>query len=143
MYGIGEMDKPEFQAESHQKEKIVEKVYRREEDNSSKTTEEVVREYFSDIPMLVEVSRCESTFRHYLEGGNVLKGLVNGSDIGVMQINEYYHGRRAKELGYDIYTLEGNMAYARYLYKKQGLQPWRASYPCWKAAYYGNELASK
>jgi hypothetical protein len=49
----------------------------------------------------------------------------------VMQINEKYHLETSRELGFNIHTLEGNMAYARYLYEKQGARPWLASSHCW------------
>lgn len=96
------------------------------------TTEELVREYFADIPEMIQVARCESHYRHYLEDGSVLRGRVVKSDVGVMQINTYYHGQTAEELGLDLLDFEDNMAYARYLHSKQGLQPWSASKPCWK-----------
>lgn len=110
------------------------------------TVEEYVRGYFSDIPVLAEVARCESRFRQYDKNGNVLKGVVNNLDTGVMQINAHYHEEDADELGYDLSTLEGNTAYARYLYEKYGLRPWNASSPCWKkSTAYRNyaELALK
>ena len=95
------------------------------------TTEEAVKAYFHDIPVMTTVAFCESTFRHYDANGNVLRGVVNGSDVGVMQINTYYHGSTAKKLGLDLTTMEGNMAYARYLYEEQGTAPWVHSQPCW------------
>ncbi len=100
-------------------------------------TEAKVREYFSDIPVLIQVARCESTFRHTLEDGSVLRGKVDSRDTGVMQINTYYHATEAAELGLDLTVLEDNMAYARNLYERQGTQPWSASAPCW-----GKTLAS-
>ena len=96
------------------------------------TVEEYVRKYFSDIPILVEVARCESQFRQHDKEGGILRGEQNSLDRGVMQINEYYHGEDSKKLGYDILTLEGNTAYARYIYEKYGVQPWQSSSPCWK-----------
>ncbi len=95
------------------------------------TTEEHVRNYFSDIPIMVDIARCESNFRHFNVDGSVLRGNANQYDIGVMQINKFYHGTRASQLGIDIFSREGNMAYARYLYENQGTSPWRASYHCW------------
>lgn len=95
------------------------------------TTEQIVREYFQDIPVMVQIARCESTFRHTLADGSVLRGLVDNADLGVMQINTRYHGARATELGLDLKKIEDNMAYARYLYEKQGTRPWNASAPCW------------
>lgn len=95
------------------------------------STEAEVRKYFSDIPVLIQVARCESTFRHTLEDGSVLKGKVDSRDTGVMQINTYYHAAEAAKLGLDLTVLEDNMAYARNLYERQGTQPWSASAPCW------------
>lgn len=94
-------------------------------------TEALVRAYFRDVPIMAQVARCESTFRHTLKDGSVLRGRVNQNDIGVMQINTYYHGEKAEELGLDLYTIEGNLMYARYLYERKGTQPWSASAPCW------------
>lgn len=90
-----------------------------------------VRAYFSDIPVMAEVSRCESHFRQYDKSGETIRGRVNAKDVGVMQINERYHLKRAQKLGYDLYTVEGNLAYGRLLYEEQGTQPWSASSPCW------------
>ncbi len=86
---------------------------------------------------MIQVARCESTFRHTLEDGSVLRGRVDARDTGVMQINTGYHQAAAVKLGLNLTVLEDNMAYARYLYNKQGTQPWSASAPCW-----GKTLAS-
>lgn len=96
------------------------------------TVEEYVNKYFSDIPVLVEVARCESQYRQHSKNGRVLSGKVNEFDKGVMQINELYHLEKAERLGLDIGTLEGNTAYARYLFESKGLQPWISSSKCWK-----------
>ncbi len=95
------------------------------------STEKYVREYFKDIPIMIQIARCESTFRHLDRDGNIHRGRVNKSDLGVMQINEYYHGETAIKKNLDIYTLEGNMAYARDLYEREGTRPWNSSKPCW------------
>ena len=80
--------------------------------------------FFKDEPVLVDVARCESSFRQYDTDGKVLIGTVNKGDIGVMQINKYYHADKAASLGDDLTTIKGNMAYAKYLYETQGLKPW-------------------
>ena len=94
-------------------------------------TEAVVREYFADIPVMIAVAKCESTFRHTLSDGSVLRGLVDNRDTGVMQINTYYHGDTADRMGLDLEDLHDNLTYARDLYERQGTQPWNASRPCW------------
>lgn len=91
----------------------------------------MVKAYFSEYPILAEIAFCESTLRQYDAHGNVLRGKVDRNDVGLMQINERYHAEQAKKLGIDIYTVEGNMEYAVWLYEKQGSQPWSASSPCW------------
>jgi len=96
------------------------------------TLESYVREYFAETPILAEVARCESTFRQVDRNGEVLRGKVNKSDVGLMQVNEYYHGEKAFDLGFDLLTVDGNLAYAKYLYNKEGVAPWSASAKCWK-----------
>lgn len=91
----------------------------------------VVESYFADIPIMAEVARCESQYRHTLADGTVLRGTVDSRDVGVMQINTYYHGAAAKKLGLNLENIVDNMAYARTLYERQGTQPWSASKQCW------------
>jgi len=90
-----------------------------------------VEEYFSDAPILADIAWCESSMRHTRKDGTILRGEVDSDDIGVMQINTRYHLIDSEELGLDIYSLNGNLAYAKYLYEKQGVKPWKASSPCW------------
>jgi hypothetical protein len=96
-----------------------------------KVMEKYLRQVFADEPILVEIARCESNFRHYDKDGMVVKGRVDSADIGVMQINERYHADTAEKLGLDIHTITGNIAYAKYLYAKEGTKPWSASEKCW------------
>lgn len=108
-------------------------------DNSSKketikqkiSIEQYVRDYFSDIPILTHVAYCESRFRQYDKDGTVFRGATNNQDVGVMQINEHYHLDTAEEGNYNIYSVEGNTAYARKLYEKFGTLPWNSSRACW------------
>jgi hypothetical protein len=94
-------------------------------------TEAIVRDYFKDIPVMIQVARCESHFRHTLADGSILRGVVDSADTGVMQINKRYHAAAAAALGLNLDDIYDNMAYARHLYEKQGTQPWKASAPCW------------
>jgi hypothetical protein len=97
-------------------------------------TEEIVRSYFRDIPVMVQIARCESTFRHTLPDGSILKGKVDPADTGVMQINKRYHGDKAASMNLNLDDIYHNMAYARYLYETQGTRPWSASAPCWNGS---------
>lgn len=95
------------------------------------STEKYVRQYFQDTPIMIEVARCESHFRQLDDDGEIHRGVVNSADVGVMQINEFYHLDQAQKKNINIYTLEGNVAYARDLYEREGTQPWASSKPCW------------
>jgi len=108
----------------------------------SKNVEKFVNDYFADIPIMAEIAKCESRYRHYNSNGDVLKGVENKSDRGVMQINLWYHEETAGKLGLDIHNIDDNVAYARYLYEKQGAKPWMASSPCW-AKFSQTEIARK
>lgn len=99
--------------------------------SNPETIEVYTEEYFKDTPILANIARCESRMRHLGQDGEILRGEVDADDIGVMQINTRYHQAQADELGIDIYSLNGNLAYAQYLYEKQGVRPWKASMPCW------------
>lgn len=103
------------------------------------TVEEYVREYFADEPLLADIAQCESHMRQFDKNGSVLHGEVVYEDLGLMQVNETYHGKTAAKLGLDLYTIQGNLAYARYLYGKEGSTPWNSSKPCWgKGKNYRN-----
>ena len=104
------------------------------------STEQYVRKYFSDIPIMIQIAKCESTFRQLDSDGEVHRGLKNPADVGVMQINEHYHLDKSVKDNYDIYTIEGNTAYARELYEDKGTDPWNSSKACW-GKYEMNNLA--
>lgn len=96
-----------------------------------KTVQETVDEYFKESPILSKVAFCESRYRQFDANGEVLRGVVNPKDVGVMQINEDYHLIDSQKLGLNIHTLEGNLAFAKHLYEKQGVAPWVHSSKCW------------
>jgi len=95
------------------------------------TVEQTVDEYFKNTPILSKVAFCESRYRQFDANGNILRGVVNSKDVGVMQINEDYHLNDSLKLGLDIHTLEGNLAYAKHLYESKGVSPWVHSSKCW------------
>ena len=95
----------------------------------STSTEAQVREYFADIPVMIEIARCESNFRQFTDSGSVLRGGGSGQFIGIFQFAESIHSGTALALGYDLATVEGNLAYARHLYTQQGTSPWSSCVP--------------
>ena len=104
--------------------------------HNSVDVEARVREYFSDVPAMAAVAKCESGFRQYAADGGVLFD-PSYSWIGVFQISRI-HLPGAINLGVDIMTLEGNMAYARHLYEAEGMIPWTSSKGCWGKASAGS-----
>lgn len=103
--------------------------------------EPVKQELVLDNKTLVAICSCESgdgkgSLNHYEKDGvTPLKGKHTppqfGEDIGMCQINTKYHLKASQELGYDIYTPEGNWGYAKHLLETQGTKPWKASAHCW------------
>ncbi len=100
-------------------------------DASTSTIRAILKEEFSDAPIMVEIARCESRFRQLDKTGEVLRGEQNSKDVGVFQVNEFYHLEDSEKMGLDIHSLEGNIQYARHLYDTQGTRPWNWSKKCW------------
>ena len=86
---------------------------------------------------LKQICSCESTGqpynepRHFLESGEVILGVINSDDIGMCQINSYYHGTAAQKLDLNLYDRHDNLKYAKYLYDREGGTPWNWSKHCW------------
>ena len=83
----------------------------------------MVRSVFAADPIMIKIAKCESSFRQYNDDGTVLTS-HNGLYVGVFQIDPKIHGDFAKSLDDDIFTLEGNLAYAKYLKNNSGNIPW-------------------
>lgn len=94
-------------------------------------SEAKVRAYFKDIPVMIEIARCESEFQQFTDAGNVLRGGDSGGMIGVFQFFESIHAVPAKALGFDIATLDGNLGYAKHVYRSEGTVPWNPAKNCW------------
>ena len=87
---------------------------------------------FGESSIMLDIARCESGVRQFNVDGSILQGHINNKDIGIFQINEFYHLDRSMALGTDIYTIDGNISYASVLYEEQGTQPWNWSRGCWE-----------
>ncbi len=96
--------------------------------------EKNVRTFFAATPVMAEIARCESEFRQFNDSGTPLRGGIGGGMIGVFQFYERIHSAAAKNLGFDLATLEGNLGYAKHVYSLQGTEPWNSSHACWKDA---------
>ncbi len=85
--------------------------------------ERLVTTTFINDPVMITVAKCESGFRQFTATGDVLR--ASGRYVGIFQIDEIIHVNKAKNLGFDIYTAQGNINYAEHLYKNEGSTPWR------------------
>lgn len=84
---------------------------------------------FIELPTaLQQVALCESGAKHYDAKGRIIKS--HTKDYGIFQIN-HIHWDYALRQGYDVFSPNGNMAYALYLYRRNGLNDWLASRACW------------
>ena len=89
---------------------------------------------FEGYPLLKKICTCESGLKQFNEDGTILRGRINPDDVGMCQINEQYHGTRDEILentGLDIFTAEGNVAFAKGLFDSDGSVPWNWSKDCW------------
>lgn len=83
------------------------------------------------LPIIAE---CESRGQQFNSDGSIVtNNNTDGTiDRGKWQINSR-HDERAKRLGIDILTEEGNEKFARILYAENYLRDWEASRHCWES----------
>lgn len=110
-------------------EKESEVIYEARADEVVVTEIKTVERFLNEVPpIMVKIAKCESGGLHKKNGKVVLS---RTHDVGKYQINEAVWGKKAKELGYDIYTAEGNEKMAMYIFERKGSAPWIASSKCW------------
>lgn len=80
-------------------------------------------------PILAKIAKCESGGTHLDKNGQVL--INKTKDVGLYQINVGIHGKKASELGLDLYNERDNEAFAVYLFENYGSEPWIHSKKCW------------
>ncbi|OHA89448.1 MAG: hypothetical protein A3C70_02940 [Candidatus Zambryskibacteria bacterium RIFCSPHIGHO2_02_FULL_43_14] len=84
------------------------------------------------LPIIAE---CESGGQQFEADGVTPKQNPTSTAIGKYQIMSSLHEEKAKGMGMDIRTLEGNEAYAKFLYETSGTLHWEAdleSKACWE-----------
>ena len=81
------------------------------------------------LKILKAIIACESSNRHVI-------GTLSevGVDIGKCQINTYWHEAKAESMGLNLFDPDDNMEYCLYLFKSEGVKPWRSSQVCWQQA---------
>jgi len=80
-----------------------------------------------DPAQVLKIAYCESSFKPtaFRDNGRL------GVDLGLLQTNEYFHGNRALELGYDLNNPNDSLNFGLLLMKEQGTKPWGWSKKCW------------
>jgi hypothetical protein len=92
---------------------------------------------WTNYPLLKHITSCESWGdpnkepREFDASGTVIRGYPNPNDIGLGQINLPTWGTKAKELGFDLYTYQGNVAMSKWIFDHYGSAPWKYSEGCW------------
>lgn len=83
----------------------------------------LIKQYFPDnYEVMIRIAYCESGMKQFDSKGNVIRS--HTKDVGILQIHEPLWKEKSEELGYDIYTLAGNVKMARYIYGIQKESAW-------------------
>ena len=91
-------------------------------DYSREGLKTLITEAFPEEPIMLRIAECESgTAQFYASSSKVIRS--HTADSGLFQINDIWLPK-AKELGYDINTVEGNIAMAQHIKEVQGLRAW-------------------
>ena len=89
--------------------------------------EELSASHGQSAQLVKKIIECESNFK--VDAVN--HDAVVGKDIGLFQINTYYHLDNAEKLGYNIFEPEDNLEYGFELLNTAGTTPWKWSKKCW------------
>ena len=92
----------------------------------------VIEHPFINFPILDKIATCESKGKQFFSNGVLVKHVnTDGTiDIGKYEINSIWEAKSV-QLGYNIYTEEGNHNMAVWLFTNQGSEPWSSSKKCW------------
>lgn len=83
-------------------------------------------------PSLVKkISQCEDQGDPYSTHANKHGDVVWSTDIGPLQINDYYHKAEMKKLGLNINKPIDNLKFGLSMMETEGTVPWKWSEPCW------------
>ena len=79
----------------------------------------------TEIPLILQkIAKCES-------GNNQNAKHIDPADVGKYGIRVTVWGRKAHELGWDLYTEYGNEQMALWIYHNRGTEDWYSSQKCW------------
>jgi hypothetical protein len=89
----------------------------------------LVNEVFGkDADIMWNIAICESGGRQFNSDGSVIVGRIT-PDYGLFQINQV-HLIEAKKNDINIFSLDGNVQFAKLLFNSYGTRPWASSAHC-------------
>lgn len=85
-------------------------------------------------PVLDRIKSCESKNNQLGGNGQTLVHINknNTVDVGAYQINLTVWGEKATQLGYNLFTEDGNKKMAEWIYLNKGTGDWSSSASCWQ-----------
>lgn len=105
------------------------------------TQEKIIKEVIEkDSPVMDRIAGCESEGNRNSKGSHLGKdGQVRTNanqnksvDIGKYQINQSVWGKKATELGLNLWEEKDNKAMAEWIYANRGTEDWYSSKKCWQ-----------
>lgn len=117
-----------------------EDVYLRADDSTyinraEKTIPERIESIFGKDSEMLQIADCESSTRQFSASGEVLRGGSGNKYIGIFQIGEFWK-QKAESMGMDIYTIDGNIAFAKFLYDEEIIKRGEPLWTQWECALY-------
>jgi hypothetical protein len=99
-----------------------------------------LKDVWAGYAILKRIASCESWGdpnkepRQFLPDGSVLRCLPNPQAIGLAQINLPTWSTTARELGSNLFTYDGNLAMAKWIFENDSRheENWKWSEGCWK-----------
>jgi len=92
------------------------------------TLASLAKKYAINANLASNIIECESQWHPHATGTMAYVGI----DVGLWQINTYFHSKTATKMGLDIYNPVDNLEYGVWLLSKYGTQPWSATRKCWE-----------
>ena len=86
------------------------------------------KKYEINVALAIKIIKCESGNKINAIG----RGAKVGLDRGLLQVNDFYHGKKAKEMGFDLTKPVESLEYGIWLMEKEGTRHWKASAKCWQ-----------
>lgn len=104
----------------------------------NKAIDTLAPKYGVSASLAKKISLCEDQGNPYSTHANKHGTTTWSTDIGPLQINDYYNESAMKAEGLNISNPIDNLNFGLGMLAEQGTQPWKASEACWK---YGNPKA--